>query len=112
ARNLHFVGDLHERVNGVLLLRWSPQVCDIPIAQVTESRISLQHLTRPCYETSPTAGFIDAGVKLTETPNGERNKGQARYFDSVPGAARKIASKFSRPADATARSTAFSAKAR
>lgn len=34
------------------------------------------------------------------------------YFDNPPKAARKIASKFSRPADCTARSTAFSACAR
>ncbi len=34
------------------------------------------------------------------------------YFESVPRAARKMASKFSRPADWTARSTALSAKTR
>ena len=34
------------------------------------------------------------------------------YFDSPANAALKIASKFSRPAEATARSTAFSAVAR
>ena len=42
----------------------------------------------------------------------QRLKIASSYFDIAPSAARKIASKFSRPADATARSTAFSASAR